>query len=437
MLFINKSPFQQHLFEHLFKTLSSVIQLGWAYMDLAVDIIETTGRLATKSEKDVWWGKFDYDQRRSIIYHFCSSLPHSAGWIRVVEAIGLLTGTYNPYYKGHIHGNSGWIYKALESVMIVAEDPNKWNSNVLNGVAGLLNALHYYNVPAQAEHIHLILRALSHSGDISKIAARLLLQENMEHWFEDSELKPILQRMSVWSSLTRVVLNEQYLTERYILNGYKLANTPDWQPHINGELTSWILIFHRNVSLEDLEKYATVLCNIGKTDTGGYRFKDSEERVLGTSYAALNEVWMEFDFKASGSLEHVVLLLYCISAVVLQTRYGSVPIGWIEERPITIGFTMAFSGALRDCLMYAAQKARESITQNRESVLQKHVTERNEALEDISRILEGIAGKMSITATDLDQEDSYWWSLRKGFDEKINMLEKSLQNMSVSGETPT
>jgi hypothetical protein len=47
--------------------------------------------------------------------------------------------------------------------------------------------------PPSKYHVNLILRALSTTGDISSTTACLLLQENIEEWFKDEELRPILQ----------------------------------------------------------------------------------------------------------------------------------------------------------------------------------------------------------------------------------------------------
>ncbi|KAJ7833518.1 hypothetical protein B0H14DRAFT_3462645 [Mycena olivaceomarginata] len=98
--------------------------------------------------------------------------------------------------------------------------------------------------------------------------------------------------------------------------------------------------------------------------------------AMGTSYAALNKVWMNFDFNGSENLVNSVLWLYCNSAVLLRTQYG-----WPDRVHITPDFTMFFSGDLRISLKDAAGRARERITEN-------HAAESKEALEDIAGILE-------------------------------------------------
>ncbi|KAJ7083772.1 hypothetical protein C8R44DRAFT_822245 [Mycena epipterygia] len=137
---------------------------------------------------------------------------------------------------------------------------------------------------------------------------------------------------------------------------------------------------------------------------------------------------MNFDFNGPESLVNTMPWLYCISSVLLRTQYkwGD---GYYNQINITIGFTVAFSENLYNSLMNAAQRARESITEN-------NIAEKQEALQDIASILEGIASKMPMPAANLEREEDYWEALRQEFDQKINTLKESLKTIpSASVET--
>ncbi|KAJ7084700.1 hypothetical protein C8R44DRAFT_753103 [Mycena epipterygia] len=174
--------------------------------------------------------------------------------------------------------------------------------------------------------------------------------------------------------------------------------------------------------LQHISAKCDTVSTIGKANTGGYQFSDHSETALGISYAVLSKVWKAFDFNGSRSPETAMPWLYCISSVLLRSRYG------VYNVTITVGFTVIFSGAVHESLMYAAQGARQSFTED-------DIPESKDALEDITCILEGIVRKMPITPADLEQNRECWRALRNEFDEKINTLKESLQSMSASGVT--
>lgn len=210
-------------------------------MCTAARIIEITGQLASKEGNHVWEYSNSHWSRQSMIHQFCSSLPQSNGWVDVVLAAGLLTETY---YSGisPCSGDSTWIYEALESVPHGTEN-HEWDSRTISGVNGLLGALLHYGASPAKKHIHLILHALAVPGPISTTATYVLLQENVMHWYQDTQLSRILQDASVWSSLIGSALKNQDLHKSCILLGNTLVGIPGWQPFILEELSSWITIF--------------------------------------------------------------------------------------------------------------------------------------------------------------------------------------------------
>ncbi|KAJ7150832.1 hypothetical protein C8R43DRAFT_1107270 [Mycena crocata] len=204
MVWKDKSKFQGELFEHFFDTLALSLQARHISMKTAADIMYTTGRLATESENRVWFHEFNNYRRQSILYRFCSSIPQSEGWVDTVLSLGLLAGSHN-FLMGHrISRDAGWIYRALETVTVPAEEHDRWDSRTVTGVASLLDALLCHGAPPIKEHIHVLLQALSIPGDISE-NARLLLRGNALTWLsQDDELWKILQKGSVSPSLIRL-----------------------------------------------------------------------------------------------------------------------------------------------------------------------------------------------------------------------------------------
>ncbi|KAJ7081928.1 hypothetical protein C8R44DRAFT_905079 [Mycena epipterygia] len=403
MLRMDKSQFQEELLQDLLQTIASRLKDNQICMETVTKIIEIT-----------------------------RSLPQLDGWIDVALAASLLTLQYWGFPSGSA-SEAGWVCNALNTVNdVTGGQHQQWDSRTAAGISGLLNALHFYRVPPAKEHIHMLIQALSISGDISVNAAHLLLQNNMVDWYQDDNLQPILQGASVWLSLARVTADAHFLGRDFIALGYTLADISDWQSHIREDLCSWMTIFF-SVYWEhwDLtDKYTSVLCNIWNTDSSGYTFIDNGEKALGLSFMVLSKTWEGFDFTTAESLNQCVLWLCCTGRVTLRSTYETED---DSAKQIIPGFKSTFSVPLQASLMYAVTMARESAFPGSEEVS----SERNAVLYSIARILEDMAGKMP-NLEDSEEHDRYYWrGLRAQFEEDISTLEKSVHKMSVAVELTT
>ncbi|KAJ7850653.1 hypothetical protein B0H14DRAFT_841899 [Mycena olivaceomarginata] len=183
---MNKSQFQKEIFEHLLTTAISRLGSNQISMNTVAHIMRTTHLLASRSKDNRGWNLHE-DEWRSIIYRFCSSLPKVDGWVVVVLATSQLTHWHWPPNPTRLlEGLAGvsWVYEALESA-VPGEDTTKWDSEIAAGVSNLLLALYYYDAPPLKEHIHLIVKAISMGGHISRPAGLLLLRRDVVDWFQD------------------------------------------------------------------------------------------------------------------------------------------------------------------------------------------------------------------------------------------------------------
>ncbi|KAJ7794778.1 hypothetical protein B0H14DRAFT_119576 [Mycena olivaceomarginata] len=241
-------------------------------MNTVAHIMRTTHLLASRSKDNRGWNLHE-NERRSIIYQFCSFLPKVDGWVVVVLAAGQLAQQHwslNPTRSLEGLAGVSWVYEALESV-VPGEDTAEWDSEIAAGVSNLLLALYYHDAPPLKKHIHLIVKAISMGGHISRPAGFLLLWRDVVDWFQDPRLAPILQHASVWTFLLHLTPQQYNWINECILLGHMLSEIPDWQPHLEEELCSWITLFFR--SKWDLaEKYNSVLTNIWQPPSGGYAF---------------------------------------------------------------------------------------------------------------------------------------------------------------------
>ncbi|KAJ7742118.1 hypothetical protein DFH07DRAFT_980440 [Mycena maculata] len=256
MVWMDKSQFQHKLFEHFLQTLISSLKKGMISMNTVAKIIDIAGQIVTTLKNTVW--DWDSSGLRRIVYRFCDSLPHSEGWINVILGTGHFTEGLHyprPYYKV---GTVVWVEKALAQIPIPSEDA-PWDSRTTAGVTSLLEALLYYNCAPAKESIHVILHALSIPGWSSSNAATVLLAGTVRAWYQDDDLRLILQNESLWSSLSDTVLK-------------------------------------------------------GLSETNA-------TQSLGLSFITLSKFWEEFDFETGRSLLNCIKWLKCTCQVALQTGY--------------------------------------------------------------------------------------------------------------------
>ncbi|KAF7348705.1 hypothetical protein MVEN_01389300 [Mycena venus] len=433
------SLFQGKLFEHLFQALESNIAARQISMATAAKILEITGQLAVNAERSVWDYKFHH-LRQSLPYRFCSSLPRWDGWIGVVLATGRLTARHNYGHRSpnreHVSNlqDGVWVYIALTGISETALGEEPWDSLTANGVAGLLAALMFYRLPAEKEHIHILLRALTIPGDVSENAAALLVEDHVITWFQDEELDPILEAASVWSSLMHVALevDKPGLTRSCIHMARTLAEIPHWKSEIQEELCALITIFFRMGygGRKVAGSYNLIVSEFCQTRPS-YDFVDSDERTLGLSYQVLCDVWRDFDFTASGSmLKSVVLWLRCTNVVLMCTYFFVCDDGeFLSEdyMEITSEFKTAFSVPLRDALLEAATAAENMPAGS------GLLDSRNgkEVVGKITEILQDMASKTPKHTDPRKADKLHWESVRKQLDEDIYILETMVDRLAT------
>ncbi|KAJ7669488.1 hypothetical protein DFH06DRAFT_1469080 [Mycena polygramma] len=254
------------------------------------------------------------------------------------------------------------------------------------------------------DHIHLLLRALSIPGNISENAARLFLRDNILVWFQDSELRPILQAAVVWSSIA-------HLAACLIGNPTFTKNFLPGSPH-----------FFRAEEWDLAGDYNSILSDIGTLDTQEYEFDDDGERALGLTFVALSKAWQDFSFDSSESVNMAVSLLRSTGWAAIRREYPVTRVEWpyFKYLPIAPRFEVAFSIPLRESLSQAAVAARNKITENGPEEI---CLEENRALETVAKMIEDVASKISQPFIPLaEEEPHYWKNLRFQFDGDIGAV---------------
>ncbi|KAF8210851.1 hypothetical protein K438DRAFT_99190 [Mycena galopus ATCC 62051] len=423
MVCVNKSPFQKQLFEQLLIIIMSKLKASQITTDIVINVMRTTYQLTSNSKDHQGWA-FLVKDRYSMIYQFCSSLPQMDGWATIVLATCALAENWYPGPRLVPEGPVTWIYTALQSEAVTG----LWDSETQASIAGLLQALNHYDVTPEQNNIHLIIRAMSMGGNISRSAGLLLLKQNVLNWFEDPELGTLLQEGSIWALLSQQILQESSVDLNfhwgydYIFRGHILLEIPDWQSYLWQELGSWMTVFLRLQCLE--EHYISVLISISKPSTGRYAFTDLMEKALALTCTTLTNFWETFNFSVPSTLEKFPAWLRCTSLAVLRSEYKPShrkgPQG-VSGAVVTPEFKEAFFEPLRNSLINAATAARHEIFFD-SSLMRVPV------LRNMADILEDVTTKIGGPA-DPPKEEDHWEKLWELFDEKINKLEELLTEL--------
>jgi hypothetical protein len=255
----------------------------------------------------------------------------------------------------------------------------------------------------------------------------------------------------VWAALMHVCCNNLDLGEDAIRVGHLLAGIPDWYPHIQKELCSWITIYFggkHNWDQDLVQKYNFVLATVWRTDPGDYQFSNASQRALGLTFLALKTLLKErFNFAPLSTLlkDHFnfdlfktilrdqfncVTILHCINLVVLRGGYRTKT----EQAVISSPFITAFSQPLHDTLVHMSTDFKlHALTVQDTSGDGEYMStakRAKQALELIAKILEDTAREMPYLLKDLDQPEQngkYWQNLRNQHGEEIKKLEQLLQ----------
>ncbi|KAJ7897668.1 hypothetical protein B0H14DRAFT_2676481 [Mycena olivaceomarginata] len=196
----------------------------------------------------------------------------------------------------------------------------------------------------------------------------------------------------------------------------------DWRLQLYQEgLYSWINAFYSRPLRRDqslAKKYVSTLINIWNPCATGYSFTSTTEELLGLTYAGLSEIWEQFGFSASSSLDELMVWLHCC-LVVLYPQPKTTSVLKILEN---------FCLPLQNSLIKARAAARCEVVSSQSSDDDRLAPLRMAVLEDAAHILEDLAHRVGkpMTNEKLDRLDRVGGQLGAKL-EKLNESYAKLQ----------
>ncbi|KAJ6602845.1 hypothetical protein DFH09DRAFT_1125643, partial [Mycena vulgaris] len=295
--------------------------------------------------------------------------------------------------------------------------------------------------------VHMILRALSISGDISFTAFLILCKA--ESWFLDPELDPIMQPPEVWSHLGRIALRFQAavgflwvgeISDLYIKIGRNLVNSDGGKSLISQDLPAWINVFvsggEWGRNYEAWENFSSVIRAVWVPELNTqHKFSDEKEESWALALSALSKVWGFFEHP---DLHEFIRLARC-TVSTYQRFYYHLP----RPKEGSLHYGEVFGSQLAKALLEAGGRFRSmTVVQdpavspgNSNSDAQQEGTQ---PLERVAGFLEALGhkigtevepGEVQLSGSTKHYKD--WMELEKHFMAELDNLEASLSESQV------
>ncbi|KAJ6556651.1 hypothetical protein DFH09DRAFT_1084729 [Mycena vulgaris] len=270
-------------------------------------------------------------------------------------------------------------------------------------------------------------------------------------WFQDNELRLVLQEHSVWANLG-LILNKardvyypdvvHQMTAHYITLGAELSQTSEWQSIIMEDLTGWLanlptLLIGFKEETESTQEFCAVICRLWEAEAA----EGTESvgvKLLVAAFTGLTSVWNHFDFPISLEIHRVVRLVECTVSTAFCARIStagncSVPV----YRTISLndGLTDRFKNIIMPKLCHAVVRVAERAKEEASTldlapdlkVLLIHVTEL--MLKLASTINGELRNGWSQGEADTQGDEfQYWTGLKKTFEKDLHGLATVLRD---------
>ncbi|KAJ7087159.1 hypothetical protein C8R44DRAFT_893318 [Mycena epipterygia] len=222
---------------------------------------------------------------------------------------------------------------------------------------------------------------------------RILLAAH--HWFQDSNLRAVLQEHSVWSALGAFNSDgELDITVHYIALGDKLSKIPEWKTIISHNLPGWLSHLPRLLEIQEREiptqEFCAVLARIWDVNVvSGEQFRN--EMPIAMAFMALARIWDQFDI--TPEMDYLIPHIKCTvsTALLARIRPDEVVIGRRHDwRPQAMSqrFKDTIIIQLGDAVMRAAERASQALNLNQD--LNDTVTAAAELLSRLGWMILGL-----------------------------------------------
>ncbi|KAF7336219.1 hypothetical protein MVEN_02169700 [Mycena venus] len=302
-----------------------------------------------------------------------------------------------------------WVYRALEKVQISRFDANQPISPLQTILSALSRAANGPSGQDGHDRVRTIVLKVFFSAD---------------HWFQDPELRPILQQESVWINLGGLFHPD------YINLGDRLCSMPEWKHIISLDLPGWLANFPRIEgthweSWESTRKeFWSVLSRVWDADEHEADAFGNEKSLV-MIFSALAKTWHRVDFSNLAGIQHRrhVKLLGCTASQVFYSKIVSYEVQNPSQR-----FTDTIIPCLGEALGRAAERAKDETINN--PSIEQNLKDRITALAELlSRLALTTHGEIRNGQPNDDRtpEMEYWKCLRDGFMRQVNELQKNME----------
>ncbi|KAJ7237259.1 hypothetical protein C8J57DRAFT_1728037 [Mycena rebaudengoi] len=308
-------PLTTLLFKHLGKRLADERPF---HPELGAKIVRKL--LQFKDQLGDRYKPGDDGQCRGAVYRFCAELGAAVSLVTsVLPLVRVDVQHLAPVHPGtNERTDPRWVYNALEDLYV----SQRQNHDLIGDFIQIL--LHYGDIPGKpsATFLPILVSSIS-SGSSNRRTHDLILRLlcAAEHWFRDTELRPVLQEQYVWSRLQGALNTNDFI----ILVG-KISQIREWQPVISQDLPTWLANLPTQLTLQEEDEtrqaFCGVLSRVWNADAlEGEQFGD--ERTLAMAFTVLSSNWDQLGFSGSEEIVRLAHLVECtVSAAFCARLHG-------------------------------------------------------------------------------------------------------------------
>ncbi|KAJ7098915.1 hypothetical protein C8R44DRAFT_355872 [Mycena epipterygia] len=354
-------------------------------------------------------------QTTNALYSFCT-LPNLA---QSTITLVLQLARVDRIHEATKPLETAWVYSALEQLWLE-------ESRDIDVIGDFLQVLH--STPLRdnptPDALNTILWAMLFYPDHSR--TQLFTHHvlcSAEKWFQDDQLRPILQEKSIWTLLGKYDYRDP---TAYISLGDKLSQTPEWKVIIAQDYFGWFsnlpwtLTRHLYDDKQNPQKFVSVLSHVRDVNPTQFnRFKE-EEQILAMAFTVLAKLWDQFKFPDTQDIQDLLQLTQCTLRTALCARH--IPDLWL----------LSPSQDFRDNIMPLLGDAMSQAADRIKATNPDAAEVEGRGAEILSKLVGIINGELRTRPTPEDDEDEeeiqYWTNLKRNFEEEIDSVRQLLEN---------
>ncbi|KAJ7098860.1 hypothetical protein C8R44DRAFT_355610 [Mycena epipterygia] len=400
------------VFQNLVKCLTDSDPLD---LDIATKIINKILLFKSDDRKPIYSPGADSDCRNAM-YSFCA-LPNLA---QSTRTLALQLARVDNVLDDSKPMETAWVYSALNQLWL--EEPR--DIDVIGDFLQVVVHSRPLRDNPTPDALNTILWAMLSYPDHSRTQSFTYhLLCSVENWFEDDQLRPILQEKSIWTLLGKY---NTWNPTAYISLGDKLSQTPEWKVIITQDYFQWFMKLPKLLALpldnevQRGQKLMSGFSHVWDVDPTQFNQFKGDEKILTMAFTVVAKLWDQFNFPDTHGIQDLLQLTQCTLTTACCARH--IP-DWCLLRP---------SQDFRDVIVVRLGNAMSQAVDRIKATNPYAAEVEGRGVEILSKLVVLISGELRARPTPENlwdyEERQYWEGLKRNFEEEIDSVRRLLEN---------